>query len=283
MDTHLKTILFTSLIILCSACQDVIDLPVQSGPERLVVEASLDWEKGTPGNQQTIKLSTSTGFYEPADLRPVTGAVVRVTNDATGATFDFVDQNNGEYTTTVFEPVLDQSYSLEIVYGDEVYSARETMVGVADIDGVYQGRDEGFDDELLEVHLEFTDPPQQGNNYLFRFYRVGDLLPYLEYFEDEFFNGNQVDFWHEIDEDDDLDIEPYMPGDVVEVEMYGISRDYYDFIKVIIDQLRGGGPFSATPVGVRGNCINETDPQNYAYGYFRLAQKVSARYTFTED
>ena len=283
MKTTIKAFILLIFIALTPACQDVIDVPLQTGPERLVVEASLDWEKGGPGNLQTIKLSTSSGFYEPADLKPVTGALVRVTNDATGTTYDFVDQNNGEYTTTDFEPVLEQSYSLEIVYRDEVYSATETMVGVPDIDGVYQGRDEGFDDELLEVHLEFTDPEEEGNNYLFRFHRVGDLLPYLEYFEDEFFNGNQVDFWHEIDEDEDLNIEPYMPGDVVEIEMYGISRDYYDFIKVIIDQLGWGGPFSPTPVGVRGNCINETDPENYAYGYFRLTQKVSAQYTFVED
>lgn len=287
MNTYIKTIiktsLFSSLFLLSFACQDVIDVPLESGPERLVVEASLDWEKGTPGNLQTIKLSKSTGFYQAGEVVPVTGASVVVTNEDSGATFDFEDQNNGAYSTTSFQPVLGESYSLEIIHQGAVYRAVETMVGVTDFDRVYQGREEGFDDELLELHIVFTDPEEVGNNYLFRIQRVGDLFPGLEFFEDEFVNGNQMDYWYELEDDEDSGIEPFQPGDVVEVEMFGVSRGYYDFIKQIISQFDISGPFISTPVGVRGNCINETDPENYAYGYFRLSQKVRTQYTFVED
>ncbi|MEM8847438.1 MAG: hypothetical protein AAGD17_10085 [Bacteroidota bacterium] len=74
-----------------------------------------------------------------------------------------------------------------------------------------------------------------------------------------------------------------MPGDVVDIEMYGISRDYYDYIKIFISQLGGVGLFEATPVAVRGNCINETSPENYAFGYFRLTEVDKTSYTFVED
>ena len=280
MKSNIKTLLIAATISLAS-CTDVVEVEVQNGPERLVVEASLDWEKGTPGNDQTIRLRKSTQFFDTDTTTEVLGASVMVTNDSSGDTFVFQDQNNGAYRTTSFQPVLGQSYSLRIEYDGEVYTAQETMTSVTDITNVFQDREDGFDDEVLEVHVVFTDPAEEGNNYLFRFQREGDLLPDLEVAEDEFVNGNEIDWWYEIDDDDDL--EPFGPGDVVDIEMYGISRPYYDYIKILIDQLGGVGIFEATPVAVKGNCINETNPDNYAFGYFRLTEVVKTSYTFEEN
>ena len=281
MKSSIKIIL-AILIVSFVSYTDVVDVEVQNGPERLVVEASLDWEKGTSGNVQTIRLRKSTPFFDTNTTTDVTGASVVVTNEVSGASFVFVDQNTGEYRTTNFQPVLGQSYSLRIEYDGEVYTAQETMTSVTDITNVFQDRTDGFDDEVLEVHVVFTDPPEEGDNYLFRFQREGDLLPDLEVAEDEFVNGNEIDWWYEID-DDDEDLEPFEPGDVVAIEMYGISRPYYDYIKILIDQLGGVGIFEATPVAVKGNCINETNPDNYAFGYFRLTEVVKTSYTFVEN
>ncbi len=279
------TIKFISILILIlsASCTDVVEVEVQNGPTRLVVEASLDWEKGTSGNVQTIRLRTSTPFFETNATTDVIGASVVVTNDSTNDQFVFEDQNNGEYLTTDFEPVPGQSYTLQIDYNGERYRATETMTPVTEITNVFQDRLDGFDDEELEVHVVFTDPVEEGNNYLFRFQRRGDLLPDLEVAEDEFVNGNEIDWWYEIEEDDSQNIVPFMPGDVVDIELYGISRAYYDYIKILISQLGGVGLFEATPVAVRGNCINETNPDNYAFGYFRLTEVVKSSYTFVED
>jgi len=264
-----------------TSCTDVVEVEVQNGPERLVVEASLDWEKGTAGSEQTIRLRKSTPFFDTNTSEAVVGASVVVTNDTNGDRFEFVDQNDGAYQTTSFIPVLGQSYSLRIVYNDEVYTASETMTPVTEITNVFQDTEDGFDDEILEVHVIFTDPPEEGNNYLFRFQRVGDLLPDLEVTDDEFVNGNEIDWWYEIEEDDD--ILPFAPGDEVAIEMLGISRDYFDYVSILIDQLGGVGLFDATPVAVRGNCINETNADNFAFGYFRLTEVVRTSYTFVAD
>lgn len=279
----LKKIILVVIVIIFASCSDVVDVEVQEGPKRLVVEASLDWEKGTEGNVQTIRLRESTPFFSTNTNTEVTGASVVVTNEGSGASYNFEDQGNGEYLTTNFEPVLEQKYTLRIEYNGEIYTATETMTAVTDITSVFQGRKEGFDDELLEVHVVFTDPEVEGNNYLFKFQREGDLLPDLETAKDEFLNGNEIDWWYEIDEDDDTEIEPFKPGDVVDIEMYGISKAYYDYIKVLISQLGGVGLFESVPVDVKGNCINTTNPENYAFGYFRLTQVVKTSYTFVED
>lgn len=274
-------LLILFLVIGMTSCEDVIDVPVQSAPARLVVEASLDWEKGTSGNNQVIILSSSTPFFETTTAVEVVGASVKVTNDSSGLEFQFEDQNNGTYTTSDFVPVLGQSYTLEIRYNGEVYSATETLQPVTDITSIYQDVEDGFEDDILEVHIVFTDPQQEGNNYLFRFQKEGDLLPEFELGQDEFVNGNEIDWWYEIEEDEDTDkIEAFQPGDLVTIDMYGISEGYNDYMQILIDQIGGVGLFEATPVSVKGNCINQTNPENYAHGYFRLTEVNRTSYTF---
>jgi len=272
------TILLLTLAL--TSCEDVIDVPVQTAPTRLTVEASLDWEKGTVGNEQTIRLSTSTAFFDTTGNTVVTGASVKVTNAATGAEFIFTDENNGQYTTTEFVPVLGHPYTLEIIYDGETYCAFETLAAVTDITEVFQDREDGFSEEDLELHIVFTDPPEERNYYLFKFQKQGELLPDLEVGNDEFVNGNEIDWWYEIDEDDETDkIEALAPGDVVDIEMYGISEAYNDYMEILIDQIGGVGIFEATPVSVKGNCINLTNPENYAHGYFRLTEVNKTSYT----
>ncbi|MEM1258653.1 MAG: DUF4249 domain-containing protein [Bacteroidota bacterium] len=280
MKTTIQFIPIVILVVLAS-CTDVVDVEIQTGPERLVVEASIDWEKGTNGRVQTIRLRKSTPFFDEDTILDVTGASVTVTHDASGTNFVFTDQNDGSYRTSSFQPVIGQSYSLRIAYNGEVYTAQETLTPVTDITNVFQSREEGFETDILEVNVVFTDPDIEGDNYLFKFQRQGDLLPDLEYAEDEFVNGNEIEWWYEID--DDEDIPPFRAGDVVDIEMYGISRAYYDYIKILIDQMGGMGIFDTTPVAVKGNVINATNPENYAFGYFRLTEVDRTSYTFVED
>lgn len=277
MKNYIKLLLALFMVAL-TGCEDVIDVDVQTDTLRLVVEASLDWEKGTTGNEQLITLRTSTPFFETESTN-VTGAEVTVTNNATGEVFLFTDQNNGTYTTSTFEPQLEATYTLEILYDGERYVAEDTMNPVPDITDIYQDTEDGFDDETIELHIVFNDFEEEGDNYLFKFERPQDLLPTLETGDDEFINGNEVDWWYEIDDDEDEEIKPLLPGDVVNISMHGISRPYFNYIDIVIDQMGGVGIFEATPVDVKGNCINTTNPDNYAHGYFRVTQTNKVTYT----
>tara|TARA_R110000868_G_scaffold108065_1_gene295333 strand:+ start:48517 stop:49362 length:846 start_codon:yes stop_codon:yes gene_type:complete len=280
MKTYLKLTILAFIITVLS-CTDVIDVEVQTAPARLTIEASLDWEKGTAGNEQIIKLSTSTAYFDSNTDTSVVGASVKVTNNNSGAIFVFDDQNNGEYSTSSFVPVINQTYTLEVIYKDETYTATETLMSVVDITELTQSRKKGFNDESLEVNVIFTDPEEEENFYLFKFKEQGDLLPYLEDGDDEFVNGNEISWYFEKEEDDSTDkIEAFVPGDIVDIELYGISEEYSNYIGILIEQSEGAGLFSSTPVALKGNCINLTDPENFAYGYFRLTEVVKKSYTF---
>ncbi|MCP4883102.1 MAG: DUF4249 domain-containing protein [Flavobacteriales bacterium] len=273
--------LLLSISFFTVSCTDVIDLEVPEAPPRLVIEASIDWIKGTTGQQQTVKLSTSTPFFDNLQETPVKGAIVKVTNDSDQQEVLFIDQNNGDYKTDEFVPVIGQSYTLEIIYDDETYLASETMTSVSEITSVYQSRENGFDKEALEVNIDFNDPNDIPNFYLTKFQRRGDLLQTIFDVKDEFTDGNKISIFYEKLNNEDTGETEFVPGDIVDISLLGISEPYYNYIKLLIQQSGAqGGPFSTTPAEIKGNCINLDNPDNYAFGYFRLTEVDEKVYLF---
>ena len=161
----------------------------------------------------------------------------------------------------------------------ETYSAQETFMPVVPILEVYQST-EKFLPEVLEVNFDFLDPVEEENYYYIKFKEQADTFPRLLDFKDEFVNGNLISVFNERQENEDINQVEYAPGDTVNMELIGISKRYYEYIQLLINQSESGGPFDTTPVALRGNCTNQNDPNNFAYGYFRLTEVAKASYTF---
>ena len=280
MTTILRIIIATIVSsILFTSCTDVIDVDVPEAESSLVIEASIDWEKGTLGNNQTVKLSTSTPYFEQG-LVPVSGASVIITNDNDGNEFLFTDQNNGNYTTNNFIPGLNQSYTLEVIYNGETYKANETLTPVAAIEEVYQTTEKGLSD-VLEVNVDFQDPADEENYYFFKLKEQADTLPTLFDINDEFVDGNLISLFNERDEDEDINQEEYKAGDIVDIKLHGISKQYFEYISLLIVQFDAvDNPFGTIPVTLKGNCINETDSSKDVFGYFRLTEVDIRTYVF---
>jgi len=280
MKTYIKFLCLFVCIVFTS-CEDVIDVNLSEGKTRLVIEASLDWEKGTSGNQQLIKLSTSSPYFQTNENNEVTGASVKVTNNNTGAEYIFTDENDGTYTISNFAPIIGHTYTLEVVHNGETYIGNETLMSVPSITNVTQSVEGGFDDELLQVNFNYNDPPEEENFYLTKFMEEGDLFPVLEDLSDEFVNGNEIDDFWEKEDDEDANEIPFESGDKVSISLYAISKRYYNYIRLLIEQYdSGGNPFSSTAAQIKGNCVNTTNSENYPYGYFRVTQVVKVDYTF---
>jgi len=258
--------------ILLVSCTDVIDVVVPYAGPKLVVEASLDWQKGTTGNTQTIKLSELKPYFDDTTPYIVTGASVKVTNDSNGKVAHFIDQNNGDYVTSEFIPVVDQSYTLQVVYNGVTFAAREILTPVVAIDLVNQSTENGFDPNVIEVNIFFKDPLEEENYYLTIFQERKELLPTLLDISDEFTNGNEMRIFYEKFTNEESGEKELQPGDIVDIELYGISKTYFNYIRLLIEQNNDGGPFSTIPASLRGNCINIIDPDDYALGYFRLTE-----------
>lgn len=275
MNTLYKQIAFVLIITsLFTSCTDTIDVDISDGGARLVIDASIDWEKGTTGQNQTITLSESTTFFNDNPDVPVTGATVRIIKDDDDTQFVFEDQNNGEYVTTNFIPVIDQSYTLEILYNEQTYTATETLMSVTDINDIEQDTEEGgFGDDEIQLNIFFDDPADIDNFYLGEFTTPVEPLPFLEALSDEFTDGNENFI--------EYDSENLETGVSVAIMLQGISEGYYNYISILIEQSEsdGGGPFQTTPVQLNGNCMNQNNPDEEVLGYFRLGEVVRTNFT----
>jgi hypothetical protein len=236
------------------------------------VEASINWEKGTLGETQTIRLSESTAFFDGNPDIPATGASVIITKDNDGLQFTFEDQNDGDYIATDFVPEINQSYTLEILYNGQTYIATETLMSVTEINDIEQTIEGAGDEEEIQIKVFFDDPANVENYYLGEFNSSVNPLLTLTSLSDQFTDGSEnfIEF----------DNEELVAGATVDVSIYGISEGYYNFIDILIEQSgETDGPFQTTPIQLKGNCINPTDPDEEVLGYFRLGEVVRTSYT----
>ncbi len=265
---HPTFILFT---ILLYSCTKIVDVDVPNGGKRLVVEASIKWEKGTSGKIQTIRLSESSEYFELNNNTPVTGAEVTVSKDSDGSVYVFQDMGDGTYRTQNFEPEFDQLYTLEINYNQKTYVGQETLRRVSDINRIEDAQGVGFDSDEIIVSVYFDDPKNSSNFYFVEFRDSNQLFSYLDVASDELTDGNENKLEYEG--------ENLKTGDVVEVELQGISEQYYRYMSILIEQSMGSdGPFSTIPVPLIGNCKNIDDSKEEVLGYFRLSEVITQQH-----
>ena len=77
MKPYIKLFLVLLFTVYLS-CEDVIDLDVPTAKPRLVIDAALDWQKGSSGNNQSITLSY--------DVNPTSGGLSLFSVNTFGST-----------------------------------------------------------------------------------------------------------------------------------------------------------------------------------------------------
>lgn len=260
------------LATLFVGCEDVVDVDLNTAPPKLVIEASINWQKGTSGNQQRIKLTTTTDYFS-TNIPKVSGAIVTITN-STNTVFNFMEvPNTGEYFCSNFVPVINETYTLTVVSKGQTYTATETLQPVAPITKLEQKNDGGITGDEIEVKTFYNDPAGIPNYYLYKYTYSNQVKSNLYVDRDEFFDGNE---FFSISQNDEL-----KKGDKIEITHYGISKAYYNYMSILVSIAgnNGGGPFQSPPATVRGNIINTTDKANYPLGYFSLSEIDFRSYT----
>lgn len=223
------------------------------------------------GNEQKIKLSTTTGYYNTT-FPTVSGATVIVTNTA-NTLFNFSEiAGTGEYICTNFVPTLGETYTLTIILNGETYTATETLIGTPDIQAIIeQNNAGGMAGDEIEIIFKYQDDGTLDNYYLTSAKTSYIVSPHYHPQEDKFFQGNLIpeDYSHK-----DLKV-----GDVVNLKLFGISKRNYEYFNKLSSSNGEGGPFPSIPTLVRGNITNQTNSANFALGYFRLSKVAVRDYT----
>lgn len=254
-------------VLLMTGCEEVVDVDLEESEPRLVVAASILVPKNNPEASQFIRLTTTAPYFSE-DVPAASGAEVSIIDDQ-GRIYNFEEFEPGYYKSDEFTPEFNITYELEIQYNGEIFTATESLVSTTDIEFVEQKDGAGFSGDNIELRAYYTDPAGVDNFYLFRF--LHENLS-IQIYDDEFTDGNQTFAYFSEDE--------IKAGDVVRFEIQGISRRFYEYMFILRSQAgTGGGPFQTQPTIVRGNLVNQTNPKNYAFGYFRLSETDTFNYT----
>jgi hypothetical protein len=267
---NLIIVLFTAIFF--NSCEDVVNISLNTDQPRLVIDAAIIWQKGTTGNNQIIKLSTTTDFYTNI-IPAVSGATVFIKNSS-NVVFNFVETpNTGIYLCDNFVPVNNESYTLTVINNGQTYTAIETLKSVAAITSVTQESQNSLGTDFLKLKTFFNDPANVDNYYLYKYKFSKNLKPEYAVDDDQFFQGNE--FFSLVLEEDTK------PGETVEITHYGISKAYYNYMTILLNAsgTSSGSPFQSTPATVKGNIKNETNFDNYPLGYFTLSQADTRNYT----
>ncbi len=268
--------LFSYIILLLTltliSCEDVVNVDLANAAPKIVIDASIKWQKGTTGNEQTIRITT-TGDYYQNTVPVVNGAIVTVA-DSNGNIFNFNEvSGTGNYVCTNFNPIVNETYTLTVVANGTTYTASDKLYAVPEITTISQRNDAGLTGNDIELKFNFQDNSTEENYYLEQYQVPFKPFPLYGVLNDEFTNGNNM-FSLIFDED-------FESGQNIQFSLHGISKRYYNYMNILINVAGGSsnGPFATPPATVRGNISNQTNPDDYPLGYFRLSEIDVRNYT----
>ncbi|WP_310556168.1 DUF4249 domain-containing protein [Flavobacterium sp.] len=262
----------TTLFLTLSSCEKVIDLELDTAPPKLVIDASIKWQRGTTGSYQKIKLTTTTSYFSYT-IPIVSGANVVVENSS-NTVFNFTELNaSGEYICNNFIPVINETYKLTVTQNGQTYTATEKLYSTSEIEDIEQKTVSGFDGDQIQVKFLFQDNGSENNYYLTTFKQNNIAVPEFFAESDEFYQGNKMFGFYTEDS--------LKPGNILDMSVQGISKKYYNFMQklISISGNGGGNPFSTPPAALIGNIKNQTDTNNPPLGFFSLGEVDTKVYT----
>jgi hypothetical protein len=258
------------------SCQEVITIDLEEGPKRLVVEGRIERDKENPSGYQAIRLSTTADYFINDVMPPATGAEVIISDDQ-GDSYPLTESGSdkGLYETNNLFSEINREYTITIVYENETYQGKETMLPVAPIDSMYQRfREENtFDEAGIRISIDYSDPVEQTNYYYWEQYRNGTTLinpnpgtKFTLISNDELYNGQTIR--GKIPNDALI----YVAGDRAEIKQIALSEFAYRYYFAIFEQEGNRGGLNTPPAAIRGNIQNLTNPDRYPLGYFYASE-----------
>nr|WP_294779923.1 DUF4249 domain-containing protein [uncultured Flavobacterium sp.] len=265
-----KALAFITLLLALTftSCEDVVNLDLETGETRLVIDAEIMWKKGTDGKEQTIKISKTAPYYNNTTPK-VSGAQVRVEN-SNGDVFIFNETEAGVYKCTNFVPVIDMDYKLFVEAEGKSFTAAEKLSSVTPITKIDQKFIPDFGGEdIIELTFYYKDPADQINFYLTDYKSEFLIFPQYALTNDEFYNGNEIS--------NRFSDEDMKAGNTVKITHRGVSKNFFNYMKLILEA-SSSNPFSVPPGNIRGNILNTNNANEYALGYFRLCEADQVDY-----
>jgi hypothetical protein len=232
------------------SCQKVIKVDLNSTDPKVVVEAEFSDKPGP----HYVKLTHTVNFDQPNVFPPVTGATVKLSDNA-GNSEVLTEDSPGIYKTSSMTGVPGRKYTLDITANNKTYTAVSEMFQPVSLDSLTIQK--GLFRDARNVHAHFTDPAGVKNWYRLvqiindtatkDIYITEDILRDGQPIDELLFSNNNND--------------TLVTGDSIVVKLQSIDQGVYDYWRTFI-QMGFAGPQAPTPANPKSNFSNG------ALGYF---------------
>jgi len=265
------------------ACEDPIQVDLREDKKELVIDAVINNDSG----EQRILLTRTVGYFEPRGSNPpVSGATV-VLLDADSIPFFFTESvtQPGTYTYPDGRDFnrIGEQYGLIVASAGDTFVSISTMALAPNIDSLQWVLDPGnfTIDPFYEAEFVAKDLVGVGNTYFIRSFKNDTLLNSGERvtiaYDAAFSPGSDYDGIEFIVPIRRFGINDYdntfQLGDKIEVQIMGISNEFYLFLNLAEQQINNGGLFATPPANVPSNFINRSaNSTNRANGFFTIGQ-----------
>ncbi len=263
----MKKFVYICLIALAViSCEEPIDIEIPDAKNQLVVEGSIDID-----DVARISLSNSLGYFDPLNVDAVqdllvTDAKVTLSNGS------ITEELSLFFDPEVFPPVFYQSntikgeintsYSLNIEWNENQYSATTWLTNPAPLDSVWFELEEG-EDSLGLIKFHYSDPDTLGNRFRIFSKRLGrdpyfvpvigdlryDIIINGQSFESFVYRGESIEEMQ--DSSDQSERYYFKLGDTLILKWSSVDYDHFEFWRTLANN-GGGNPFAA-PVNVKSN------------------------------
>ncbi len=281
MKNLIKIASFIIFVQMLSACEDVINVKLDSGRPQVVVDGFIN---DLP-QKQIIRLTFSGEYFDSSPAKPIQNASVVVINHGQDSTYsnkliqyNFIDNKNGVYSYD-FDSAnrlgkVGDYFSLEIVTEKGKYKSKSRMNRVPVIDSISI-----LDKKTIPFNFEngfvaqfsATDFVGRGDTYWIKTYKNNRFIDDPEYinaaFDAAFDGGSLSDGLafilpirliriNYVDRNNP-DNGPYQVGDTVRVEIHSVPNIVHRFLQQAQDQLTNGGLFATPPYNLLTNIESE--------------------------
>ncbi|MGQ1890315.1 DUF4249 domain-containing protein [Thermophagus sp. OGC60D27] len=272
-----------SALMVFNACTETIDLELESANKRLVVDGLV------MSNQRRhfVRLTQSVPFLSDSASPLVSDATVLLTDGEITEQLSESDEFPGVYISpgnilgqsgkTYFLSISDVDINEDGV--EEEYTAHCYMPAVTMPDSINIVYDSTWN--IWKVLLYAKDNLETEDYYLFRVFKNGtlisDRLGEFSIVSDQFFVDGVADgIWiQSIAAGEDQEV--FAAGDVITLQMCGITEEYFRFIESVQEENRFRYPlFSGPPANAEGNISNG------GLGFFAAFSAQYASFRFDE-
>ena len=246
-----NSILTIVLTLLLGACTRVIDVHLNSGASKYVIEGVVTDQPGGT----SVSITQTKDFSSSNTFAGVSGATVTI--ECNGSSYPLSETSPGVYTTGALTGVPGNTYNMQVVFDGVSYVATSTMPNpVVGLDSIYVTN--GALTNKRFITIVYTDPAGIPNYYRWEQYVNGRKEKTVFFADDELQDGLTITAQLNFNNDTNDPNRDITTGDSVRIDMINIDSAVYQYW-FALQQNAGGSGNSAAPANptsnISGGCL----------------------------